>query len=85
MHWNGLNSDLKHFLNIYSGRGVICQKYNSQINENFENWPKVSNQICRWCENAKYRCHQQIYYKLRTREAIQYQLITNHYSQISFH
>ena len=49
MHWNGLNSDLKHLFKhtVYTGiqGGLICQKYNSQINENFEKWPKISNQI----------------------------------------
>ena len=41
----------------------------------------------RKCKNAKHRCHQQIYYKLRNRGggAIQYLLITNYFSQISFH
>ena len=40
----------------------------------------------RKCKNAEHRCHQQIYYKLRNRgAAIQYLLITNHFSQISFH
>ena len=47
MHWSGLNSDLKHFLKhmFRGGGGVICQKYNQQINENFEKWSKISNQI----------------------------------------
>ena len=44
MHWNGLNSDVKHLLkHIFRGGGLVCQKYNSQINENFEKWQKISN------------------------------------------
>ena len=39
MHWGGLNSDLKHLLkHIFRGGGLICQKQNQQINENFEKW-----------------------------------------------
>ena len=46
MHWNGQNSDLKNlFKHRFGGGGLICQKYNSQINENFKKWPKISNQI----------------------------------------
>ena len=47
---------------------------------------KYAIKFDRKCKNAKHRCHQQIYYKLRNRGgAIQYYLITNHFSQISFH
>ena len=47
MHWNEINSDLKHiFKHIFRGGAtVICQKYNSQMNENFEKWPNLGNQI----------------------------------------
>ena len=38
MHWSGLNSDLKHRLKHMFRGEVICQKYNQQINENFEKW-----------------------------------------------
>ena len=48
MHWSRLNSDLKHLLKdmfLGGGGGLICQKQNQQINENFEKWSKISNQI----------------------------------------
>ena len=50
------------------------------------NGKKYAIKFDRKCKNAEYKCHQQIYYKLRNRGgAIQYLLITNHFSQISFH
>ena len=36
-------------------------------------------------KNAKHRFHQQTYYKLRNKGAVQYQLITNYLSQNFFH
>ena len=37
--------DLKHLLKHKFRGALICQKENPQINENFEKWPKPSNQI----------------------------------------
>ena len=55
--------------------------------ETLKNGKKEAIEFDRKCKNAEHRCHQQIYYKLRNRGwgAIQYLLITNHFSQISFH
>ena len=50
------------------------------------NGKKQAIKFDRKCKNAEHRCHQQIYYKVRNRRgggAIQYLLITNHFSQIS--
>ena len=60
MHWNGLNSDLKHLLkHLFRGEG-------------YKNGKKQAIKFDRKCKNAKHRCHQQIYYKLKNRgEAIQ--------------
>ena len=45
MHCSGLNSDLKHILkHMFRGGGAKLLKI-KQINENFEKWSKIRNQI----------------------------------------
>ena len=50
-----------------------------------KNGKKLAIKFDRKCKNAEHRYHQQIYYKPRNGGAIQYLLIIDHFSQISFH
>ena len=86
MHWNGLKSDLKHLLkHKFGGRGLICKNKTHKSMKTLKTGQKQAIEFDRQRKNAKHRFHQQTYYTLRNKGALQYQLITNHLSQNFFH